>query len=39
MLEKIKRWYRLGLWTAEQVKQALDKGIITQEQFLEIIPQ
>ena len=36
MYEKIKKFYDLGLWTEEMVKDALDKGIITEEQFKEI---
>jgi hypothetical protein len=30
MFEKIKKWYKQGLWTAEMVKKAMDKGIITE---------
>ena len=37
MFEKIKRWYEKGLWTAEMVQQAADKGVITQEQAAEIL--
>jgi uncharacterized XkdX family phage protein len=37
MYEKIKRWYTLGLWTAEMVQNAVDKGIITEEQAAEIM--
>ena len=37
MFEKIKRWYCLGLWTAVMVKNALDKGVITQSQYDAII--
>ena len=37
MYEKIKRWYELGLWKREMVLQAAAKGIITQEQAMEII--
>ena len=32
MYEKIKKWYEQGLWTAEMVKQAVEKGVITQLQ-------
>ena len=35
--ERIKRWYQQGLWTAEQVHQAVEKGLITEEEYLEII--
>lgn len=37
MYEKIKRWYKQGLWTAAMVQAATDKGVITQEQADEII--
>lgn len=37
MFEKIKRWYTLGLWMQAQVEQALEKGIITQQQYQNII--
>ena len=39
MYEKIERWYHLGLWTAEKVMQAVDKGVITEEQAAEILDQ
>lgn len=39
MFEKIKRWYMLGLWTQTQVEQAAEKGIITQQQYQDIISQ
>ena len=37
MCEKIKKWYNQGLWTAEMVQTAADKGVITQEQAAEIL--
>lgn len=37
MYEKIKKWYKQGLWTAEMVQTAADKGIITEEQAKEIL--
>ena len=37
MYEKIKLWYKQGLWTAEMVQNAVDKGVITQEQADEIM--
>lgn len=37
MYEKIERWYRQGLWTAEMVRTAADKGVITQAQANEIM--
>lgn len=36
MYEKIKKWYKQGLWTADMVKNAADKGVITGEQYKEI---
>lgn len=36
MFEKIKKWYKQGLWTADMVKNAVDKGVITEEQYSEI---
>lgn len=36
MYEKIKRWYHLGLWTCAQVQNAVDKGVITPDQYEEI---
>ena len=36
MFEKIKRFYDLGLWTKEQVGSAVEKGVITPEQYKEI---
>lgn len=37
MYEKIERWYKQGLWTAAMVQAAADKGVITAEQYEEII--
>jgi hypothetical protein len=34
--ELIKRNYELGLWSIQMVRLALEKGIITHEQFKEI---
>lgn len=36
MKDKIAKWYKLGLWTADMVKNAVDKGIITAEDYKEI---
>ena len=36
MKEKIARWYKQGLWTAEMVANAVAKGIITAEDYEEI---
>lgn len=34
--EKIKNWYEKGLWSTKQVHQAVEKGLITSEEFTEI---
>ena len=39
MKEKIAKWYKQGLWTAEMVQTAADKGVITKEQAAEILGQ
>ena len=36
MRDKIKKWYKQGLWTAEMVANAVAKGIITNEDYAEI---
>lgn len=37
MYEKIKKWYAQGLWKAAQVQQAVEKKILTQAQYQEIV--
>ena len=37
MFEKIKKWYKQGLWTSEMVHNALLKHIITEEQERDIL--
>lgn len=37
MFEKIKKWYRQGLWTRTMVLNAVDKGVITAMQAEEIL--
>lgn len=37
MFERIKKWYKQGLWTIEMVRNAVEKGAITEEQFKEIV--
>ena len=37
MYEKIKKWYKQGLWSALQVHDALKKGIITADQYNDIL--
>lgn len=36
MKEKIAKWYKQGLWTLEMIQQAVDKGILTLEEFEQI---
>lgn len=37
MFKKIKKWYEQGLWTKPMVAQAVGKGVITPEQYEEIV--
>ena len=37
MFEKIKKWYRMGLWNEAMVRNAVKKGIITEAQAEEIL--
>lgn len=37
MFEKIKKWYKQGLWSEQMVRNAVEKGVITEEQFAELI--
>lgn len=37
MFEKIKKWYKQGLWTEKMVQNALNKGVITEDQMNEIL--
>lgn len=37
MYEKIKKWYKQGLWTEAMVKNAVAKGVITEAESVEII--
>ena len=37
MFEKIKKWYKQGLWTRNMVNNAVSKGILTEEQVEEIL--
>ena len=36
MFEKIKKWYSQGLWTETMVQNAVAKGILTEEEAVEI---
>ena len=37
MTDKIKRFYNIGLYTKEMVHHFVEKGVITEEQYLEIV--
>lgn len=37
MKERIAKWYKQGLWTAEMVQDAVKKGILTEEDAAEIL--
>ena len=37
MKDKIKLWYSLGLWSAQMVRQAAEKGVLTSEDAAEIL--
>lgn len=39
MYEKIKKWYKQGLWNEVMVRNALNKDAITEEQLKEILEQ
>lgn len=37
MKDKIAKWYKQGLWTVDMVKNAVNKGVITEEEYNEIV--
>jgi len=37
MFEKIKKWYEMKLWTADMVRQAVVKNVITDSRAEEIL--
>lgn len=37
MFNKIKKFYDMGLWTEKMVKDAVDKGVITEKEYYLII--
>ena len=37
MFEKIKKWYKQGLWNEQMILNAFAKGVITEEQLNEIL--
>ena len=36
MKEKIEKWYKQGLWTDAMVRSAVEKGVITEEDYRSI---
>lgn len=36
MKEKIKKWYDMNLWTITMVQNAVEKGVISEEDYFEI---
>lgn len=39
MFERIKRWYKLGLWSVEKVLDAQAKGVLTEEEVSSILKE
>lgn len=37
MIERLIRFFKLGLYTREQLHKFVDKGVITQEQYEQIV--
>ena len=37
MKERIEKWYKQGLWTADMVQDAVNKGILKPEDAAEIL--
>lgn len=37
MKDKIAKWYKQGLWTKEMVRNAVDKGVITEADYAKIV--
>lgn len=37
MKEKIAKWYKQGLWSEEMVQKAVGKGVITEDDYKEIV--
>lgn len=37
MFERIKKWYKQGLWSADMVQKALEKGILTEDEATAIM--
>lgn len=39
MIERLIRFFKLGLYTKEQLHKFVDKGVITQEQYDQIVAE
>ncbi len=39
MRDKIKTWYEKGLWTETMVRQAVEKGVLTQAEAADIVKE
>ena len=39
MKDKIKKWYALGLWTADMVQNAVNKGVLSADEASEILQE
>lgn len=37
MFEKIKNYYQLGLWSKERVRNMVEKGVISKEEYETIV--
>ena len=37
MFERIMKWYKQGLWTVTMVQNAQEKGVLTNEQVIQIL--
>lgn len=37
MRDKIERWYKMGLWSADMVRNAAGKGVISEKDADEIV--
>lgn len=39
MYERIEKWYRMGLWTAEMVRRAAEKAVLAPEEAEKILKE
>lgn len=37
MKNRIAKWYKQGLWNADMVRDAVNKGVITEADYIEIV--